>query len=46
MYTLFVDGRAVGPFDDWPPTWSRPKTPGGSALFPWAEAIARGAREA
>lgn len=24
FYTLFIDGQAVGDFDDWPPAWARP----------------------
>lgn len=24
LYTLIIDGNAVGEFDDWPPTWARP----------------------
>lgn len=24
MYTLMVDGREVGDFDDWPAGWQRP----------------------
>ena len=46
MYTLFIDRVGVGAFDDWPPTWSRPATPGPCALFPWADAIARSAHGA
>jgi hypothetical protein len=24
MYSLLIDGREVGDFDDWPACWSRP----------------------
>jgi hypothetical protein len=46
MFALFVDGQEMGAFDDWPSGWSRPRTPGSSPLFAWAQAIAARARGA
>lgn len=47
MFTLFIDGRAVGALDDFPGPWTKPGWLGEllrSRLVPWARELAAEAR--
>lgn len=48
LYTLFIEGRAIGSLDDWPTAWNKPGPLEGllrRKLVKWAREIAERARE-